>query len=311
MRMLDRDPAQRPTMEQAGAELRAIADSAGRQGSTGPAGNRRRRGLALFAGDRRQPGTVAVGDDPPMETAVLGDVQQGVPAADGGRLETSHFAADGPPTGIAALGGDEERRESAAVGDGHRRPVVVGGGVLALAAVLAVVITLMTTSHGGTPTPSTASSPGGRSAPPAASAHQGTTSAPVTPSSALSSAAAPPLSPSASPSTSQALADQLTGTIVDYYHLLPGNLDQAWGWMTADYQQNHAGGRANYNSFWQPVQRVTVTDAVASLPSGVDATLVYYYQDGRVVQERTRFGLVRDQGQWKIAQTSVLSSSGG
>jgi hypothetical protein len=45
----------------------------------------------------------------------------------------------------------------------------------------------------------------------------------------------------------------------------------------------------------------------ASPPGTVEATITYDYSDGHVVTERTQFGLVMQDGQWKIASSSVLS----
>jgi prepilin-type processing-associated H-X9-DG protein len=80
--------------------------------------------------------------------------------------------------------------------------------------------------------------------------------------------------------------------------------------MTPDYQQNHAGGMNGYRRFWQPVARVTVSDVTANPPDAVLATINYVYQDGHVVTERTRFGLVQQGGIWKIASSAVLSHQG-
>jgi len=110
------------------------------------------------------------------------------------------------------------------------------------------------------------------------------------------------------PSTPTSVAAQLASTISAYYQLVPGHLDQAWGYMTADYQQNHAGGFTNYSNFWKPIQRVSLSDLVAQQPSTVVVTIDYYYRDGHTVQERTSFGLVRSGGGWKIASSSVQSS---
>ncbi|MBS2964616.1 protein kinase [Actinocrinis puniceicyclus] len=119
----------------------------------------------------------------------------------------------------------------------------------------------------------------------------------------------PPASrtPAPSPAGSQPLEAQLVSTIVDYYRLMPGNLNQGWTWMTADYQTNHAGGRDGYDSFWSQIQRVSVSAVTAQAPSSVEATIDYYYKDGTVIEERTRFGLVLQQGRWLIAGSSVLS----
>jgi hypothetical protein len=88
---------------------------------------------------------------------------------------------------------------------------------------------------------------------------------------------------------------------------MPGNLNTAWNWMTADYQTNHAGGRSGYEDFWSQIQRVTASGVTAQGPTSVVATIDYYYKNGTIIEERTQFGLVRQQGQWKIASSSVLS----
>ena len=90
---------------------------------------------------------------------------------------------------------------------------------------------------------------------------------------------------------------------------MPGNLGKAWGYLTANYQQNTAGGMSGYTAFWGQIKSVSVSDIVAQPPSTVIATIDYYYPDGKTVQERTSFGLVLSDGIWKIASSSVLSST--
>jgi len=145
-------------------------------------------------------------------------------------------------------------------------------------------------SHSATPvilpslsaSPSASKNPGGG---------QGTASAPAT---------------TAGPSGDR--ATQLTSTIIAYYRMMPGGVDQGWNWMTADYQTNHAGGRSGYTTFWSRIQKVSVSNVTAQLPSTVVATIHYTYNDGSLVVERTSFGLVFQQNQWKIASSAVLSS---
>jgi hypothetical protein len=98
-------------------------------------------------------------------------------------------------------------------------------------------------------------------------------------------------------------------TISGYYALLPGDLDAAWPLMTADYQENHAGGRGGYEAFWSEIAAVEVADVVATGPDQVQATLTYSYQDGSVVQEVTAYRLVDEGGVLKIAASEVLSST--
>jgi eukaryotic-like serine/threonine-protein kinase len=103
-------------------------------------------------------------------------------------------------------------------------------------------------------------------------------------------------------------AAQLRRAITSYYALMPRNTDAAWPRMTAWYQTNHAGGRQAYRRFWDATDRVSVTDVSGIPPSSARATITYYFKDGRVVRERTAYGLVNDGGRLKINSTTVLSS---
>jgi hypothetical protein len=78
--------------------------------------------------------------------------------------------------------------------------------------------------------------------------------------------------------------------------------------MTASYQTNHAGGRQAYQRFWDAVDRISVADVRGMPPSAAQATITYYFRDGRVVRERTAYGLINDSGDLKINSTTVLSS---
>ena len=103
-------------------------------------------------------------------------------------------------------------------------------------------------------------------------------------------------------------AAQLKRAITSYYALMPRNTDAAWSRMTASYQTNHAGGRQAYQRFWDSVDRISVADVTGMPPSSAQATLTYYFKDGRVVRERTAYGFVNDGGRLKINSTTVLSS---
>ena len=89
---------------------------------------------------------------------------------------------------------------------------------------------------------------------------------------------------------------------------MPRNTDAAWPRMTNWYQTNHAGGRQAYQRFWDAIDRVSVTDVSGIPPSSARATITYYFEDGRVVRERTAYSLVNDGGRLKISRTTVLSS---
>jgi serine/threonine protein kinase len=114
--------------------------------------------------------------------------------------------------------------------------------------------------------------------------------------------------PPAVPSSPQNTPEQLQQAIIDYYALMPENLPAAWKRLTANYQQNHAGGFTGYQNFWNPVQRVTVSGVSAKQGGTVDATIDYFFKDGRVIEEQTSYGLLAEDGLWKIDSSTVRSS---
>jgi eukaryotic-like serine/threonine-protein kinase len=103
-------------------------------------------------------------------------------------------------------------------------------------------------------------------------------------------------------------AAQLRRAITSYYALMPRNTDAAWPRMTTWYQTNHAGGRQAYQRFWDAIDRVSVADVSGNPPGSARATITYYFKDGRVVRERTAYGLLNSGGRLKISSTTVLSS---
>ena len=56
------------------------------------------------------------------------------------------------------------------------------------------------------------------------------------------------------------------------------------------------------------MQQVTVLDVSATPGDRVDATIDYFFKDGRVVEERTSYRLVAEDGLWKIDSSTVNSS---
>jgi serine/threonine protein kinase len=134
----------------------------------------------------------------------------------------------------------------------------------------------------------------------------------ATPSTSTEPSTVPPTtkSPTASPTRgpSATSATDLAQAITSYYALMPRGTEQAWPRMTANYQTNHAGGRSAYERFWKPVVRVSVSGVVGLPPGRARATVIYYYRNGKIVTERTGYGLVEAGGQLKIGRSTVLSS---
>jgi hypothetical protein len=121
----------------------------------------------------------------------------------------------------------------------------------------------------------------------------------------VSPSPAPPLP---APTTLQDTPQQLQDAITSYYALIPGNLQEGWTRLTASYQNNKAGGFAGYQQFWSAMQRVTVSNVVAKPGDTVDATIDYFNNDGRVIEEQTSFQMVADGGEWKINDSTVTQS---
>jgi serine/threonine protein kinase len=171
------------------------------------------------------------------------------------------------------------------------------------------------TSESSSTVPASASVPGPSSTTPSAASPTSTASAPQ-------QGPAPKPTPRARPGTSSTApapttpptvrgtptAAQLRRAITSYYALMPRNTDAAWPRMTASYQTNHAGGRQAYQRFWDAISKITVADVKGIPPDGARATLTYYFKDGRVVRERTAYGLLNEGGRLKISSSTVLSS---
>ena len=274
MWMLERDPDQRPTMQQVQRALEQIENA------------------------QAEPVTAQLPGEPEDEQTAPVDAAA---AADAPAPPPAPAAADPRPGPAPAIAFLKKRRTLIAA---------IAAVVLVIAGVVALITQTGNHSTGGNP---------------AASGSNGATA---------SHSAAPVILPSLSPSPhasastnsgagggqgtasapaggSADRATQLATTIIDYYKMMPGGVDQGWNWMTADYQTNHAGGRSGYTSFWAQIQKVSVSNVTAQLPSSVVATVDYTYKNGSFVEERTSFGLVFQQNQWKIASSSVLSHSGG
>jgi serine/threonine protein kinase len=309
MWMLHTDPEQRPTMEAAQRSLRAIAVSS--QPDTADAAttpietsmaqtpistSMSQRPLTSAREPMDAPGESvaatepAVSEDRPEAAAVA--VTPALPASGGTAAESTH-------TGTAT----KPRRRPLLWVVGIAVPLVVAGIIAALVANGSSSGLSTTSSSTGKSTQTThpATSP----TPAASRSRAASGSSASSASSATGTASASQTSATPSPTDTAA---QLSSAISNYYKLMPNHLDQAFGYLTAAYQQNPAGGMTGYRAFWGQIQRVSVSNIVAQPPSTVTATIDYYYKNGQTVEERTRFGLVYTGGIWKIASSSVLSS---
>jgi serine/threonine protein kinase len=205
----------------------------------------------------------------------------------------------GGPVAPPAEGGPRRRRSWL--------PILAALLVVALGAVVAVILL---SGNGGSPKQATgptqarqsrASSP---SAPPShpPSTHEQSSSSPAPPS---TTAQTPTTPPKHTPKPhGAATSAELAQAIVNYFNVVPSNLDAGWNLLTPHFQQTTAQGRQTYDSYWSSVERVDVSNASGQPPHSASATLTYHYKDGRVVPQFTRFRFVRQGGVLKIAAES-------
>jgi serine/threonine protein kinase len=273
--LLRRNPEQRPTMQQAQNALATLAANLG--------GSQSDPSAPTLPLSRRDSPVIPVPTTPQSLIQATPREKTTSPAA----LIKRDATASQPPT---EGDGDEGPR---------RRRRLAGTMTVALLATGVLVAALI--SH-GTIGGNTAASP---------STSGGTTqSLHPLPSPPRPSSPTPVITPTtpAIPGSPQNTPEQLRQAITDYYALMPENLPMGWKRLTANYQQNHARGFTGYQNFWNAVQRVTVFDVSAKHGGGVDATIDYFFKDGRVLEERTSYGLVAEDGLWKIDSSTVQSS---
>jgi eukaryotic-like serine/threonine-protein kinase len=276
LRLLQRNPEQRPSMQQAQDALAALA-----AGLVGPKGGPSAPTLLLSR------------HDPPLEP-VPGTQQTLIQSAS--PEETSSRAR---LTGVGATAGRPPAEGGGDGGPGRRRLLAAALAVMVLTAgvLVAVLISHGTVTGGNTANPtSTAGGPA-----------QSLQAVPTTSGQSSTTQIIPPTTP-AVPGSPQGSPEQPQRAITEYYALMPANLPTAWKRLTANYQQNHAGGFTGYQNFWNSVQRVTVFDVSAKQGDTVDATIDYFFKDDRLVEERTSYVLVTEDGLWKIDSSTVRSS---
>ncbi|MBN6039146.1 serine/threonine-protein kinase [Amycolatopsis sp. 195334CR] len=122
---------------------------------------------------------------------------------------------------------------------------------------------------------------------------------PPPPPPAPESSASPPSS-SAPPSSSPAPPPPDPGQAVsDYYALLPGNLETAYGLLSDRMKQDRAPSFGSYSAFWGQMSSVQVSDISVS-GTTVTASIVYTRSGGGTERERHTYTLVQSGGKWLI-----------
>ena len=346
-RMLASDPAARPTMMAAAETLAGLVAAARAAARPAPIEPTATTAILPPATGRTPPADPAPTDVSPAASAperVEPTPAAPTAAAAAAATPAPTVPAAGHPDSLTWVFGDREppepdRRSGA---EDTRRPRGRAGiAVLAVAVLLAAALGLAALLRGQELGAATDTSPQ-TSIPPAAPVSNSASLASPAASSAAPPTPTPTTTPSPSPRaksatprpstttstprpsktasarSSQRSSRKVTGSpttaelieaVTEYYALMPGNTDAAWPRMTENYQTNHAGGRRAYEQFWGNIARVSASNVTANPPDTAEATITYYYKNGRVDQERTRYGLVNDDGRLKIARTEVLSTS--
>lgn len=317
LQMMAPDPTDRPTMSEVSRTLTTpavIPPTARRPAGVGTTAERTlpvsRAELAAAGIGPEEPGTPEPGTaesriaeprtaGPPTPAPISGEPRTGEPQT--AEPQTAE------PVALAELMAPKAVRSADSADDpSRRRPAVrIAIGVVVLVAVLVAGFLLVNRGDGGQ----------GSVAATAVQAGVGTSQSPETSSSPTDVKNSPTQEAGSQESAvtgAEAPPDSSAGTelataVSDYYALMPGNTDAGWARLTPNFQSGIARDREYYNSFWAGVQRVAVSDVVGTAPGTVQATISYYFTDGSVSVERTEYQLVRDGGELKIDNSTVLS----
>ncbi|GHE91047.1 hypothetical protein GCM10017786_24220 [Amycolatopsis deserti] len=117
----------------------------------------------------------------------------------------------------------------------------------------------------------------------------------------------PPAPSSTAPAPPAALdAGSITAAVSEYYALLPARPDNAWARLGPRMQ---AQGQDAYRTYWSRVTGLTVTTPPAVVDANtVSVTIALTFEDGRVVTETHRLGLIPAAPSPLIDSDAVLSS---
>jgi serine/threonine protein kinase len=307
--MLDRDPAARPAMAEAAEWLQRLDLAAPLdEQPTAPMPPVTTMPLPAGPTGAPTPPTVAMGTPAAAgQAGPAGSARTVAPTS-------SSAAPPVPSTPPPATSERTDRRTRRAIPLLIALAAIAAVGFLALQALLGddrtpaaapPTTSLVADSPSPSPTAVTASRSVTTSA--TATTRPATTTA-ETPRSAPATTKSPSTAPSESPAAGQPARIQLVRALEDYYALLPGNTDEGYTLLTDRYRSTTAGSKESYEAFWGEIARVSIRDSTATSGGRVEATLTYTFDDGRVVQERTAYRLVEQEGTLMIDRSTVLSS---
>ncbi|MEQ3549139.1 serine/threonine-protein kinase [Pseudonocardia nematodicida] len=266
MRLLDNDPAERPTASQAREALARIAAGQSVAGLATPAT------------------ATAV-----MDTADAAGAGDGMVAA---AADSGGTVVDAPvPTPQVIPGGGNGGRGAAAAGGRRRRlPFVVAAlvGLLLLAGGTAAVAAVWNNQQPSEPPPVAAPT---SEAPPPSEAPPTTTS--ETP---------PPTTTTEAPPAGNGEVNDPVAFVQNYYRMLPGDIDGAFA-MLSPQAQAQSRGIEGYREFYGGLRTVYAEQLRNDGPNAVTATVVFVRQDGTESRERYRFVVGTDENGQEIMQS--------
>jgi serine/threonine protein kinase len=303
MRMLENDPASRPSMAKVRDELAKLA--AGRDGDVTTV----LMGPARLSGP---PGRPRTSQFPPVPPPVSSGGSRSAasstpspatpvpppPVAPAAQASDVAPAAAAAPAPTAAPAAEPVVAEPAPAGRRRRRlvPLAVAAGVLVAVGVLLAVLL---TRGGGGADPSATGPSTATSSPPASSASSAPSSSAAPSSSsapASTSAAGTTASSTSAPAPAVAgapTAADVQNFVTGYYAMLPGNPEQAYNLTGPTLRA--AENRGNYIAFWHRFDSVRLGPVTATDGSLVAHGSVTYVENGTPTTEQHTFTLVRGQ----------------
>ncbi|MFT4165539.1 MAG: protein kinase [Microlunatus sp.] len=277
--MLNPDPASRPTMAEAAAQLSALAD--GRASAVPP-------GSAVSTAPTRVMPTPPAAESTPPPSATVALPQQ--PGLESPAEPAAGAPSPVPPSSVPPSSVPPANAQRADPAPTKRRRGLVA--VLIVAVVAVVIAFAVLLPRLGQPSAEPSSDT------PATTASSETSTEPSTD--------APSQTPTSTPTTSEISAAELTKAVTDYYALLPDDTDAAWERLTPAYQSK-TGGRKSYDSFWNSIDSVSVTSVKGTGATSVEAAITYVAKSGDATSsERRSFTLVKDGDVLKIDQSAVV-----
>ena len=291
LRLLAKDPQDRPTAAQARDQLALVA--------TGPATDATAEAPTVAATGRRPSIRGAVGRGGAGRGAARAGAVAAAGAGAGALFDDGPGTVAGHPAGGggASGGGGGGAGRPASDGDGGRRR----GLVLAVAVVLLLLVgggIALALLNGAEDPPPVAQAP---TSAPATTEAAPTTEAPATTTEApptTTTTAAPP--PTTEPAPVAPSTDPVS-FVQNYYALLPGNTDAAWPLLSPQ-AQSQSGGRGGFDRFYAQMESVTLQNARQVGDSTVQATVVFNRTNGVTTNEPYQF-VVSEQGGTTIMQS--------